>query len=53
LLDGGLSKDSTADFAIVDADPASFRVIAGADPRTFPPYRAVTNCSETSISFAD
>ena len=28
-------------------------VIAGADPRTFPPSRAVTNCSETSVSFAD
>ena len=28
-------------------------VIADADPRTFPPDRAVTNCSETSISFAE
>ena len=28
-------------------------VIAGADPRTFPPDQAVTNCSDTSISFAD
>ena len=28
-------------------------VIAEADPRTFPAGRAVTNCSEASISFAD
>ena len=28
-------------------------VIASADPRTFPPDKAVTNCSETSISFAE
>lgn len=28
-------------------------VIAGADPQTFPPDRAVTNCSDPSISFAD
>lgn len=28
-------------------------VIAGADPQTFPPGRAVTNCSDTSISFAE
>ena len=28
-------------------------VIAGADPRTFPPDKAVTNCSDTSILFAD
>jgi len=27
--------------------------IANADPRTFPQDRAVTNCSETSISFAE
>ena len=27
-------------------------VIAATDPRTFPPDRAVTNCSETSISFS-
>jgi hypothetical protein len=27
-------------------------VIADTDPRTFPPDKAVTNCSETSISFA-
>jgi hypothetical protein len=37
-----------------DASRAYYRqtVIADADPRTFPPDRAVTNCSETSISFA-
>jgi len=28
-------------------------VIAGADPRSFPPGRAVTGCSETSITFDD
>jgi hypothetical protein len=28
-------------------------VIADADPRTFPPGRAVTRCDETSITFAD
>jgi hypothetical protein len=28
-------------------------VVAGADPRSFPPDRVVTNCDETSISFAD
>jgi hypothetical protein len=28
-------------------------VIAGAEPESFPPNRAVTNCSETSISFAN
>ena len=38
-----------------DAARAYYRqsVIAGADPRTFPPGRAVTNCSDTSISFAE
>ena len=38
-----------------DAERAYYRqsVIAGADPRTFPPGRAVTNCTETSVSFAD
>jgi hypothetical protein len=38
-----------------DAARAYYRqsVIAGADPRTFPPGRAVTNCTETSVSFAD
>jgi hypothetical protein len=28
-------------------------VIAGVDPRTFPPGRTANNCSDTSISFAD
>jgi hypothetical protein len=38
-----------------DAQRAYYRqsVIAGADPRRFPPGRAVTNCTETSVSFAD
>ena len=38
-----------------DAERAYYRqsVIAGADPRTFPLGRAVTNCTETSLSFAD
>jgi hypothetical protein len=27
-------------------------VIVGADPRSFPPGRAVTGCSQTSIYFA-
>jgi hypothetical protein len=38
-----------------DAARAYYRqtVIAGADPRSFPPDRAVTNCSETTISFAE
>jgi hypothetical protein len=37
-----------------DAKRAYYRqsVIAGADPQTFPPGRAVTNCTETTISFA-
>jgi hypothetical protein len=45
-----------ADFECsADGQRAYYRqtAIAGADPRTFPPDRAVTNCSETSISFAD
>jgi hypothetical protein len=38
-----------------DAARAYYRqtVIAGADPRTFPSGRAVTNCTEASISFTD
>jgi hypothetical protein len=38
-----------------DAERAYYRqtVIAGADPQRFPPGRAVTNCTETSVSFAD
>ena len=38
-----------------DAGRAYYRqtVIADADPRTFPPGRAVTGCTETSISFAE
>ena len=28
-------------------------VIADANPQAFPPDKAVTNCSETSISFAE
>ena len=38
-----------------DAARAYYRqsVIAGADPRTFPPGRAVTYCTDTSISFAE
>ena len=38
-----------------DAKRAYYRqtVIAGADPRTFPPDRAVTGCTETSVSFAE
>jgi hypothetical protein len=44
-----------ADFECSADDERAYHrqtVIAGADPRTFPPVRAVTNCSETSISFA-
>ena len=38
-----------------DAQRAYYRkgVIATADPRTFPPDRAVTNCTETSVSFEE
>jgi hypothetical protein len=38
-----------------DAEHAYYQktVVAGADPRAFPPGRAVTGCSETSITFAD
>ena len=38
-----------------DAARAYYRqtVIAGEDPRSFPQGRAVTNCTETSISFAE
>jgi hypothetical protein len=38
-----------------DAARAYYRqtAIAGEDPRSFPQGRAVTNCTETSISFAD
>ncbi len=38
-----------------DAARAYYRqgVIAGANPRGFPQGRAVTNCSETSVSFAE
>src|SRR5258705_3500196 len=38
-----------------DGERAYYRqsVIARADPRKFPPGRAVTNCTETSVSFAD
>jgi hypothetical protein len=38
-----------------DAERAYYRrtVIAGAEPRTFPQGRAVTGCSDTSITFAE
>jgi hypothetical protein len=38
-----------------DAQRAYYRqtAIAAADPRAFPPGRAVTNCTETSISFTE
>jgi hypothetical protein len=38
-----------------DSNRAYYRrtAIAGADPHTFPPEKAVTNCSDTSISFAE
>ncbi|HKP42920.1 DKNYY domain-containing protein [Mycobacterium sp.] len=38
-----------------DAEHAYYRqsVITNADPHSFPPDRAVTGCTETSISFAD
>jgi hypothetical protein len=38
-----------------DAEHGYYRqtVIAGADPRSFPPGRAVTGCSDTSITLAD
>jgi len=38
-----------------DAEHAYYRraVIAGADPRAFPPGRAVTGCTDTSITFAE
>ena len=38
-----------------DAERAYYRrsVISGEDPRTFPPGRAATGCTETSISFAE
>jgi hypothetical protein len=38
-----------------DATRAYYRqtVIAGADPRSFPPGREVTNCTDTTISFAE
>jgi len=38
-----------------DADHAYYRraVIAGAEPRSFPPGRAVTGCTDTSITFAE
>jgi hypothetical protein len=38
-----------------DAEHGYYRqsVIADAEPRLFPPGRAVTNCTETSISFAE
>lgn len=45
-----------ADFeCAADAQRAFYRqaVIAEADPRAFPPDRAVANCTETSISFAE
>ncbi|MGZ8713057.1 MAG: hypothetical protein ACXWZX_07485 [Mycobacterium sp.] len=45
-----------ADFeCTADARHAYYRnsVVAGADPSTFPPTRAVTRCDETSISFAE
>jgi hypothetical protein len=72
VLQGAYAQDAHHVFYFSDqvaaADAASFRpldgpyadrayyrqtVIGGADPHTFPPGRAVTNCSETSISFAD
>jgi DKNYY family len=45
-----------ADFECsADQQHAYYRqtVIANADPRSFPPDRAVTRCDETSITFAD
>jgi hypothetical protein len=63
--DGRMLSEDTDGFAIVsdtdhylftndfecsaDAASAYYR---GADPATFPPDRAVTTCSETSVSFA-
>jgi hypothetical protein len=46
---------NTAFECSADAGHAYYRqaVIAGADPRKFPAGRAVTSCSETSISFED
>jgi hypothetical protein len=43
-----------ADFECsADAEHAYYRqtVIAGTDPRSFPPGRAVIGCTETSITF--
>jgi hypothetical protein len=38
-----------------DDERANYRqtLIAGAEPRTFPRDRVATNCSDTSISFAE
>jgi DKNYY family len=44
-LDGPYASDATHVYW-------TGKTIASADPRSFPPGRAVTNCSETSISFA-
>jgi DKNYY family len=63
--DGGVLSDDPAQFAIVSnndhylytKDSRTVHVngnpIADADPRSFPRGRAVTNCSEASISFTD
>ncbi len=45
-----------ADFeCTADARHAYYRnsVVAGANPSTFPPNRAVTRCDDTSVSFAE
>ena len=63
--DGGVLSDDPSHFAIVanndhyqfTKDSRTVHVngnpIAGADPRTFPPGRAATSCTETAISFAE
>lgn len=53
--DPGTFRVLNADFECSADDQRAYyqqKAIVGADPRAFPPDRAVTNCSETSISFA-
>jgi hypothetical protein len=53
VLQGAYAQDGRSS---VQRTPRAYyrqTVIAGADPRTFPSGRAVTNCTEASISFTD
>ena len=46
-------SDDPANFELLGGELAKTVTSSDADPQTFPADRAVTNCSEASISFAE